>query len=123
MGGVIVANTGWLEQNREVATAYVAEVLLDNRRAASDQKLMEEAVKKYQTEAELKAFPKTYESYQRDLGGFPQNGGSTPERVRTAIGLFTELDLVKPGLTVEQVADTTLLEGGLRLIGSVQGKL
>ncbi|MBI4492065.1 MAG: ABC transporter substrate-binding protein [Chloroflexi bacterium] len=122
MGGILVANSAWLEKNREVTTAYMAESLLDNRRIASDSKPAEEAVKKLMTEADVKAFAKTYQAYQRDLGGFPQNGGLTADRIQRGINLFTELELVKPGLAPNQVADLSLLEGALKIVGSVAGQ-
>lgn len=122
MGGVMYANIPWLEKQRDLATTYLAEVLLDIRKVATDSKLLEQAAKKYQTEEEFKSFSETYGAYMRDLGGFPQNGGLTRERVRSSIDLFTGLDLIKPGLTVEQVTNLTVLDGALRKIGKIAGK-
>jgi ABC-type nitrate/sulfonate/bicarbonate transport system substrate-binding protein len=122
LGGVLAANKPWLEKNAEIATAYAAEVLLDNRRIASDPKPLEEAAKKYQSKDEVKIFPQTYKAYQRDLGGFRQNGGLNAERLKSAIDLFTGLNLVKSGLTVERVASLNILEGALKMIGKVGGK-
>jgi ABC-type nitrate/sulfonate/bicarbonate transport system substrate-binding protein len=123
VGGVLAANKPWLDKNAEIATAYAAEVLLDNRRVASDPKPLEEAAKKYQSKDEVKIFPQTYKAYQKDLGGFRQNGGLNAERLKSAIDLFTGLDLLKPGLTVERVANLNILEGALKTIGKVPGKL
>jgi ABC-type nitrate/sulfonate/bicarbonate transport system substrate-binding protein len=122
LGGVLVANKPWLEKNSEIATAYAAEVLLDNRRIASDPKPLEDAAKKYQSKDEAKIFPQTYKVYQKDLGGFRQNGGLTPERLKGAIDLFTGLNLVKSGLTVERTSSLNILEGALKMIGKVPGK-
>jgi ABC-type nitrate/sulfonate/bicarbonate transport system substrate-binding protein len=122
LGGVLVANKPWLEKNPEIATAYAAEVLLDNRRIASDPKPLEEAAKRYQSKDEVNIFPQTYNVYLKDLGGFRQNGGLTAERLKGAIDLFTGLNLVKPGLTVERTADLSILEGALKMIGKVPGK-
>jgi ABC-type nitrate/sulfonate/bicarbonate transport system substrate-binding protein len=123
VGGVLAANKPWLDKNAEIATAYAAEVLLDNRRVASDPKPLEEAAKKYLSKDEVKIFPQTYKAYQKDLGGFRQNGGLNAERLKSAIDLFTGLDLLKPGLTVERVANLNILEGALKTIGKVPGKL
>jgi ABC-type nitrate/sulfonate/bicarbonate transport system substrate-binding protein len=122
LGGVLVANKPWLEKNGEIATAYAAEVLVDNRRISSDPKPLEEAAKKYQSKEEAKIFAQTYRAYQRDLGGFRQNGGLTPEKLKSAFDLFTGLDLLKPGLTVERSASLNILEGALKMIGKVPGK-
>jgi NitT/TauT family transport system substrate-binding protein len=122
VGGVLAANKPWLEKNTEIATAYAAEVLLDNRRIVSDPKPLEQAAKKYQSKDEVMVFPQTYKAYQRDLGGFPQNGGLTAERIKSCIDLFTELQLIKPGLTVERVADLAILDGALKMVGKVGGK-
>jgi ABC-type nitrate/sulfonate/bicarbonate transport system substrate-binding protein len=122
LGGVLVANKPWAAKNTDIATAYAAEVLLDNRRIASDPKPLEEAAKKYQSKDEVKVFPQTYQAYQKDLGGFRQNGGLTPERLKSAIDLFTGMNLVKSGLTVEQTSNLNILEGALKIIGKVAGK-
>lgn len=122
MGGVIYTHIPWLEKQRELAATYLAEVLLDIRKVATDPKPLEEVAKRYQTEEEFKTFPQTYEAYMRDLGGLPQNGGLTRERVRSSIDLFTGLNLIKPGLTVEQVANLSILDGALRKIGKISGK-
>jgi ABC-type nitrate/sulfonate/bicarbonate transport system substrate-binding protein len=123
IGGVLAANKAWLDKNAEIATAYAAEVLLDNRRIASDPRPLEEAAKKYQSKDEVKIFPQTYKAYQKDLGGFRQNGGLTAERLKSAIDLFTGIELLKPGLTAEHVANLNILEGALKTIGKVPGKL
>jgi len=123
LAGVLIANKPWLEKNNEIATAYSAEVLLDNRRVASDPKPLEAAAIKYQTKDEVKVFPQTYQAYQKDLGGFRQNGGLTAERLKGGIDLYTGLGLVKPGLTVERVAALTVLEGALKIVRKVPGKL
>jgi ABC-type nitrate/sulfonate/bicarbonate transport system substrate-binding protein len=123
LAGVLVANKPWLEKNTEVAIAYAAEVLLDNRRITSDPKPLEAAAKKYQTNEEVKIFPQTYQAYQRDLGGFRQNGGLTAERLKSGIELYTGLGLVNPGLTVERVSTLTILDGALKIVGKVPGKL
>jgi ABC-type nitrate/sulfonate/bicarbonate transport system substrate-binding protein len=123
LAGVLVANKPWLEKNTEVATAYAAEVLLDNRRISSDPKPLEAAAKKYQTGDEVKIFPQTYQAYLRDLGGFRQNGGLTAERLKSGIELYTGLGLVNPGLTVERVSSLTILDGALKIVGKVPGKL
>jgi hypothetical protein len=123
LAGVLVANKPWLEKNTEVAIAYAAEVLLDNRRITSDPKPLEAAARKYQTNDEVKIFPQTYQTYQRDLGGFRQNGGLTAERLKSGIELYTGLGLLTPGLTVERVSNLTILDGALKIIGKVPGKL
>lgn len=122
MGGVMYANIPWLEKHKEVATEYVAEVLRDIREIATNPKPLEAVAKKFQTEEEFKTFPQTYEAYMKDLGGFPRNGGLTRERVQSSIELFTGLGLIKPGLTVEQVANLSILDGALKKIGKVSGK-
>lgn len=122
MGGVMYANIPWLEKQRELATVYLAEVLLDIRKVATDPKPLEEVAKRYQTEEEFKTFPQTYEAYMRDLGGLPQNGGLSRERVQSSIELFTGLGLIKPGLTAEQVANMSVLDGALKKIGKVSAK-
>lgn len=122
IGGVNVVNKDWLQKNRDVALAYYAETILDARRAAGDPKILEPTVRKYQNEADVKAYPQVYEAYNRDLSGFPQNGGLTAERVKSNIDAFTQLGLIKPGLTVEQVADLSILQDALKLVGAVQGK-
>ncbi len=122
LGGVLVANRTWLAKNKDVATAYVAEILSTARGIASDSKPLEEAARKYQSKTEVKAFPLTYKTYKKDLGGFPQNGGLTSARIQASIDLFTELKLIKPGLTVDKVSNLNILEGALKIIGKASGK-
>src|ERR1043166_2369442 len=123
LAGVLVANKPWLEKNADVATAYAAEVLLDNRKVASDPKPLAGAARKYQNGDEVKIFGRSFEAYQSDLGGFRQNGGLTAERIKSGIDLYTGLGLLNPGLTVERVSTLTVLDGALKIVGKVPGKL
>ena len=118
-GSGLWANSDWLEKNREVATAYVAETLKTFRMINANPKLIEKATPNYVPDTRPEALPATVKAY-RDLGAWPQNGGDA-SMLEDTIRFFTERGELKPGLDSKQIVNTTILQNALKTIGRVAG--
>ena len=120
--GGITVNTDWLEKNRPIAVAYVAELLKTNRMIAASPNLLEEIAKKHLTaKTEAKTLKELVKAYMA-IGGWAQNGGVTPKRVDETIKFFTGGRGLKPGLKAEDVTRFDISDEALKLIGKVPGK-
>jgi NitT/TauT family transport system substrate-binding protein len=118
-GSGLWANNDWLEKNREVATAYVAETLKTFRMINANPKLLEKATLTYVPDTRPEALPATLKAY-RQIGAWPQNGGDA-SMLEDAIRFFTEQGELKPGLDSKQIVSPTSLETALKMIGRVAG--
>lgn len=110
VGGMVLANRTWLEENRELATQYMAELFRDLHEANTDPSALREAAEAHMNEADVESFDAVYEVYQEQLGGWPECGLLDEPTVESVIGLFEELGMIDPGLTPEQVVDFAVLE-------------
>ena len=115
------ANSDWLERNREVAVAFMAELLKTHRMIKEDPKIIEEAAREKLPEMPAAIVPKVVEAYN-SFDAFPPNGGLTPQKVEGTIKFFTEGGVLQPGLTAERAANLKIIEEALKLIGTVPGK-
>jgi len=118
-GSGLWANNEWLEKNRDVATAYVAETLKTFRMINADSKLVEKALLTYVPDTKPEALPATMKAY-REIGAWPQNGGDS-SMLEDAIRFFTEQGELKPGLDSKSIVSTTNLQNALKVIGRVPG--
>ena len=75
-GSGLWANNDWLERNREIATAYIAETLKTFRMIRANPKLIESATLTYVPDTKPEALPATVKAY-REIGAWPQNGGDS----------------------------------------------
>lgn len=116
-----LANQDFLNKNQDVAVAFFAELLKTQRMAAADPKLLDEAAKKHLPEADPKALPEIIKTYL-SLDVFPPNGGLTMKKVEGTIKFFTSTGDLKPGLTAEQAANMSVLDGALKIVGRIPGK-
>ncbi|MBI4492059.1 MAG: ABC transporter substrate-binding protein [Chloroflexi bacterium] len=114
------ANTEWLQKNADVATAYVAELLKTYRMIAANPKLLEEVVPKYVPDLDRKVLPTTIKAYL-DIGSFPANGGDL-SMLEGGIRFFQEQGELQPGLEAGKIADSTVLQNALKIIGKVPGQ-
>jgi len=110
VGGMLVANKTWLQENRTLAVEYLTELMKDLHDANVDGSAIREAAQTYQSEADAAAFDEVYEVYIEDLGGWPECGAVDPEVTADLIGLFEQLDLIDPGLQPDEVVDFSVLE-------------
>lgn len=117
-GAGLWANVEWLDKNREVATAYVAETLKTFRMIHANPKLLEEAVSKYVPDTPKEAIPRAIQAYREVIGAWPQNGG-TPQMLDLAINFFTPLGELKPGLESAKLVRGDVLENALAMVGKV----
>lgn len=113
---VIAANKTWLETNRPTAVAFLAELLQENRKANADGTAVREVAERYQSDADVEAFDEVRQAYLEVLGGFPEDGGL--DDVDAMLQLFSDLDLIDPSLTAEDVVDRSVLEDALESIGA-----
>ncbi len=115
-------NVDWLQKNRDVAVAFFAELLKTHRMLASNPKLIEEAAPRLLEEKiDPKALPEAIRAYQA-IDIFPVNGGLTPKKVEGTIKFFEESGVLQPGLTVDKVADLSVLEDALKIVGRIPGR-
>ena len=118
-GSGLWANNEWLEKNRDVATAYVAETLKTFRIINATPKLLEKATLTYVPDTRPEALPATLKAY-RQIGAWPQNGGDA-SMLEDAIRFFTEQGELKPGLDSKQIVNLASLQSALKTIGRVSG--
>jgi hypothetical protein len=116
-------NLDWLGRNREVAVAWMAETLRTHRQVDANPKLLEESAPRLLEEKiapeELAEAIKAYQA----INIFPVNGGLTRQKVEGTIKFFSGRGGVAPGGTVEQMANFSVLDGALGIVGRVPGKL
>jgi NitT/TauT family transport system substrate-binding protein len=117
----LYVNGDWVERNKEVAVAYMAELLKTNRMIAEDPKLVEDAARLKLPEMSEKVRPKVVAAYN-SFDAFPPNGGLTREKVEGTIKFFTEGGVLQPGLAADKAANLSILEGALAIVGKVPGK-
>jgi NitT/TauT family transport system substrate-binding protein len=118
-GSGLWANNEWLEKNRDVATAYVAETLKTFRMINANPKLLEKATLTYVPDTRPEALSATLKAY-RQIGAWPQNGGDA-SMLEDAIRFFTEQGELKPGLDSKQIVNLASLQSALKTIGRVPG--
>jgi NitT/TauT family transport system substrate-binding protein len=118
-GSGLWANNDWLEKNREVAAAYVAETLKTFRMINANPKLLEKATLTYVPDTRPEALPATLKAY-RQIGAWPQNGGDA-SMLEDAVRFFTEQGELKPGLDLKQIVSPASLQSALKMIGRVSG--
>lgn len=115
-------NLDWLSRNREVATALMAEILKTHRVVDANPKLLEEAAPRLLEEKiEERALPEVVRAYQA-INIYPVNGGLTPKKVEGTIRFFSGRGGVQPGLSVDQVANFSVLEDALKIVGRVPNR-
>jgi ABC-type nitrate/sulfonate/bicarbonate transport system substrate-binding protein len=118
-GSGLWANNNWLESNREIATAYIAETLKTFRIIRANPKLIESATLAYIPDTKPEALPATMKAY-REIGAWPQNGGDS-SMLEDAVRFFTERGELKPGLDSKQIVSTANVQNALKIIGRVPG--
>jgi ABC-type nitrate/sulfonate/bicarbonate transport system substrate-binding protein len=112
------ANGGWLDGNRPLAAAFIAELLKTNRMVTATPSLLQEAAKKHLPQMTESAIPPIVKAYL-DLGMFPLNGGLTPSKVEGTVKFFTETGELQPGLAPDKAANLAVLEDALKIVGRV----
>jgi len=119
-GAGLWANPEWLRKNENIATAYVAETLNTFRMIHANPKVLEAAVLKYLPDTPKDAAPRAVNAYINVIRAWPQNGGDTSMLAET-IRFFTERGELKPGLDANQIANLTILQNALKMVGKVPG--
>lgn len=120
-GRVHLADRDWLEQHREVATAFLAELLRTHRLLAARPGLLDEAAERLLPQLAPELRPEIVSDYLA-AQMFPLNGGLTTDSVAGTIRFLTETGRLKPGLEPERAADLSPLEAALGMVGAAPGK-
>lgn len=115
------ADPRWLESSKEVAVAFTAELLKTHRMLAGNPKLLEDNVRRLLPELEAEIVP---EIVKENLAAevFAVNGGLTARDVEGTARFFTGTGELKPGIPLDKAADLSILEGALKIVGTVPGK-
>jgi NitT/TauT family transport system substrate-binding protein len=113
-------NTDWLEKNREVADAYLGELLKTFRQIHQDPSIAEAAVRKYVPGTPSQIVAPAIKAYIDTVKAWPQNGGGT-DMLDKAIQYFTSDGELQPGLQLSQVVDSAFLNQALTKVGKVDG--
>jgi ABC-type nitrate/sulfonate/bicarbonate transport system substrate-binding protein len=119
-GASIWANSGWLEKNEEVATAYIAELLKTYRMIHANPKGAEAAFLKYVPDTPKPVVGTAIRTYLDVVRAWPQNGGDAT-LVDDTIKFFTERNELKPGMDSKQFVNTAILQNALKIVGKVPG--
>jgi ABC-type nitrate/sulfonate/bicarbonate transport system substrate-binding protein len=120
-GASIWANTGWLEKNEPVATAYIAELLKTYRMIHANPKAAEAAFLKYAPDTPKQVVGTAIRSYLDVVRAWPQNGGDAT-LLDDTIKFFTERNELKAGMNPKQFVNTAILQNALKIVGKVPGQ-
>jgi ABC-type nitrate/sulfonate/bicarbonate transport system substrate-binding protein len=120
-GASIWANTGWLEKNEPVATAYIAELLKTYRMIHANPKAAEAAFLKYAPDTPKQVVGTAIRSYLDIVRAWPQNGGDAT-LLDDTIKFFTERNELKAGMNPKQFVNTAILQNALQIVGKVPGQ-
>jgi ABC-type nitrate/sulfonate/bicarbonate transport system substrate-binding protein len=118
-GAGFYANDEWLASNRDVAVAFLAEVLMTFRMVKDDPGPLHAKGEEVLPPQHVEVIEETIAAY-RDLGWFPVNGGLEPGEVEGTIAFYEQMEIIEPGLTAEEAVDRTILDDALDIIGRVQ---
>jgi ABC-type nitrate/sulfonate/bicarbonate transport system substrate-binding protein len=119
-GAGLFANAEWLDKNKEIATAYVAENLKTFRMIHANPKVLEVAVTKYVPETPKDAIGRAIKAYINVVRAWPQNGGDTT-MLDDTIKFFTETGELKAGMDSKQFVNTAILQNALKIVNKVPG--
>jgi ABC-type nitrate/sulfonate/bicarbonate transport system substrate-binding protein len=120
-GTAFYVNSEFATQREAVAVAFIAEQLKTYRMIREDPSILADKIRSDLPEYPAELADITVTEYLDTIGAFPANGGDT-DMVENAIAYFTEIEELQPGLTVDQVANRTLLDKALQIIGTVTGE-
>ena len=111
----IYANQDFLTKNRPALVDFVTELIKADRAVLANPDLLKQANKKYNlgNDANLDDVIKGYIG----INGFDKNGGFDADKVAYSLDFFTKADQLKPGLTLEQVADVSIINEVLGKLG------
>lgn len=112
----VYGNGDFIEKNPDSVRAVLKALLEQHRKIAGDAKYLAEIVVKYYPKVERKTLDKAAQQYVA-LKMFDVNGGLTEENFKGTVDFFTTAGSVKPGLSVNDVADLSFLKALLGEIG------
>jgi ABC-type nitrate/sulfonate/bicarbonate transport system substrate-binding protein len=108
------ANDEWVLSNRDVAVAFVAELLLTHRMVYEDPSILLRAAEDRDTGDDSAAI-----SAYLDLEAFAVNGGVDEDVIRGTIAFYEASDQLPPGLEVGAVFDGSILDDALNIVGTI----
>lgn len=119
-GAGLFANAAWLDRNKEIAIAYVAETLKTFRMIHTNPKVLEAAIAKYVPDTPKDAIGRATKAYINIVRAWPQNGGDTT-MLDDTIKFFTETGELKAGMDSKEFVNTAILQNALKIVSKVPG--
>jgi ABC-type nitrate/sulfonate/bicarbonate transport system substrate-binding protein len=119
-GAGLFGNAEWLDKNKEIATAYVAETLKTFRMVHANPKILDAAITKYVPDTPKDAIGRAITAYVKIVRAWPPNGGDTT-MLDDTIKFFTETNELKAGMDSKQFVNTAILQNALKAVGKVPG--
>jgi ABC-type nitrate/sulfonate/bicarbonate transport system substrate-binding protein len=119
-GAGLFANADWLDKNKEIATAYVAETLKTFRMIHANPMVLDAVIKKYVPDTPKNAIGPAIKAYINVVKAWPQNGGDTT-MLDDTIKFFSETGELKPGMDSKRFVNTAVLESALKIVNKVSG--
>lgn len=109
-------NTDFLEANRDVVVAYVAETLRTFRTIHDDPSVLEDAVRRHVDVPDETVEEAVREYLDPGVVGLAPVDGGTPDVLNSVIEYFTAQDELDPGLDISQFYDRTIIEDALEYL-------
>lgn len=108
---LVYANTGFVEEHPDVVQAFVTEMVALQQQAMEDADFFIGLLEKWDidTAAPVDVVVNAY----IEQGMLPTDGGMTQSDLEASIALYTEAGRIEPGLTPEEIADRSFIEGAL----------
>src|SRR5579884_3654680 len=111
----IYVSDDFLAKNRPAVVDFVTELIKANRAVAANPQLLKEGMTKYKLAGD-EAIDDIIKAYL-GINAFDKNGGVTEQRINYSIDFFTKAGQLKPGLTVKDVADVSVVNDALAKVG------
>jgi hypothetical protein len=119
IGFAVWVNSSWAGQNRDLATAFYAELLKTYAMIHEDQSILATAMSKYLSSIPAGIQGSLIDAYLTKVHAWPANGGDIQSLV-TSLAFSTKSGDLKPGLDANAIADKAVRDGALRLVGQAK---
>jgi ABC-type nitrate/sulfonate/bicarbonate transport system substrate-binding protein len=116
IGFAVWANEPWASQNRDLATAFYAEMLKTYAMIHEDQSILATAMSKYLSSIPAGIQSSLIATYLTKVHAWPANAGNV-QSLAASLAFSTKSGDLKPGLDANALVDGTVRNGALRLVG------
>ena len=119
IGFSVWVNSPWASQNRELATAFYAEMLKTNAMIQEDQSILATAMSKYLSSIPAGIQSSLIQTYLTQVHAWPADGGDVQSLV-ASLAFSTKSGDLKAGLDANALVDQTVRNGALQLVGQAK---